>query len=104
MYAIIRTGGKQYRVSEGETVTVDRLDAEEGASVSLDEVLLLDRDGQVTVGAPTVAGASVAASVEAQIRADKVLVFKYKNKTRSRVKNGHRQPLTRLRITGITAG
>lgn len=104
MYAIIRTGGKQYRVSEGETVTVDRLDAEEGASVTLNEVLLLDRDGQVTVGAPTVAGASVAASVEAQIRADKVLVFKYKNKTRSRVKNGHRQPLTRLRITGITAG
>ena len=104
MYAIIRTGGKQYRVSEGETVTVDRLAAEEGASITLDEVLLLDRDGQVTVGAPTVAGVSVAASVEAQLRADKVLVYKYKNKTRSRVKNGHRQRLTRLRITGITAG
>jgi len=104
MYAIIRTGGKQYRVSEGDTVTVDRLDAEEGATVTLDDVLLVDRDGQVAVGSPTVAGASVAASVEAQVRADKVIIFKYKNKTRSRVKNGHRQPLTRLRITGITTG
>jgi large subunit ribosomal protein L21 len=104
MYAIIRTGGKQYRVREGDRIAAEHLDAEEGSDVTLDDVLLIDNDGTVSVGAPNVAGASVAARVTQHVRSDKVLVFKYKNKTRRRQLRGHRQPLTQLTITSITAG
>ena len=103
MYAIIRTGGKQYRVHEGEAILVERLDAEIGSAVNL-EVLLLERDGAVTVGAPTVAGASVTATVSGAERARKVISFKYKNKTRRRQTIGHRHHQTRLQITSITGG
>ncbi|RLT26365.1 MAG: 50S ribosomal protein L21 [Chloroflexi bacterium] len=103
MYAIIRTGGKQYRVHEGEAILVERLDAEIGSAVNL-EVLLVERDGAVTVGAPTVAGASVTATVSAAERARKVISFKYKNKTRRRQTIGHRHHQTRLQITSITGG
>jgi large subunit ribosomal protein L21 len=103
MYAIIRTGGKQYRVSEGDTIEVERLDAEAGAEVTLPEVLLVHGDGEPLVGAPLVEGAAVTARVDAQDRRAKVLVFKYKNKTRSRRLKGHRQPVTRLTITSIGA-
>jgi large subunit ribosomal protein L21 len=103
MYAIIRTGGKQYRVHEGEAILVERLDAEIGSTVDL-EVLLVERDGTVTVGAPTVAGASVAATVAAAERTRKVVSFKYKNKTRRRQTIGHRHHVTRLQITSITGG
>ena len=103
MYAIVRTGGKQYRVREGDEILVERLDAAEGADVSLD-VLLVERDGNIAVGAPTVAGAAVAATVAGHERARRVVAFKYKNKTRRRQTHGHRQNLTRLTITAITGG
>ena len=104
MYAIIRAGGKQYRVSEGTILDIDRLDAEAGDAVTLDEVLLVDRDGDVQVGSPLVAGASVSAEVQEQRRTRKVPVFRYKNKTRQRRLRGHRQQMTRLRVTAISAG
>jgi large subunit ribosomal protein L21 len=104
MYAIIRTGGKQFRVSEGDRIAVERLDADEGADVTLDDVLLVADGDDVAVGNPTIDGASVAARVEEHFRDRKVTVFKYKNKTRRRVLRGHRQQRTRLTITGITAG
>jgi large subunit ribosomal protein L21 len=103
MYAIIRTGGKQYRVREGDEILVERLDAEDGTDVAL-EVLLVERDGAVSVGTPTVDGASVAARVAGAERARKVTSFKYKNKTRRRQTIGHRHHQTRLQITSITGG
>jgi len=101
MYAIVRTGGKQYRVQEGRTVTVERLPAEEGEMVELGDVLLIADDGQVTIGAPTIEGARVVAQVEAHGRAKKIIVFKYKAKVRTRKKTGHRQAFTRLSVTEI---
>ena len=104
MYAIIRTGGKQFRVSAGDHIAVERLDAAEGAEITLDDVLLVGGDDGVAVGNPTIEGASVAARVDEHFRDRKVTVFKYKNKTRRRVLRGHRQHRTRLTITGITSG
>ncbi len=104
MYAIVRTGGKQYRVREGDRIAVERLDAAEGDDVTLDEVLLLGNDDATTVGSPLVEGASVSARVDEQFRDKKVRIFKYKNKTRQRTHRGHRQHRTRLLITGISAG
>jgi len=101
MYAIVRTGGKQYRVEEGRTVTVERLPAEEGAAVELDNVLLIEDGGQVTIGSPTIDGARVLTEVEAHGRAKKIIVFKYRAKVRTRKKTGHRQHFTRLAITEI---
>ena len=103
MYAIIRTGGKQDRVREGDEILVERLDAEEGSAVPVD-VLLVERDGSVSVGSPTVAGASVTATVAGHARARKVTSFKYKNKTRRRQTIGHRHHLTKLQISSITGG
>ncbi|MXZ45626.1 MAG: 50S ribosomal protein L21 [Chloroflexi bacterium] len=104
MYAIVRTGGKQFRVSEGDHIAVERLDAAEGDEVTLDDVLLVGGDDGVAVGSPTVEGASVAARVDEHYRDRKVTVYKYKNKTRRRVLRGHRQQRTRLTITGINSG
>jgi large subunit ribosomal protein L21 len=101
MYAIIRTGGKQHRVEAGRAVVVERLPAEEGATVQLDDVLLIADDGQVTIGTPTIEGARVLAEVEAHGRAKKIIVFKYKAKVRSRKKTGHRQSFTRLVVREI---
>lgn len=103
MFAIIRTGGKQYRVQEGDRINVELLDVAEGAEVTFDEVLLVGNDASTTVGAPTVSGASVTALVEAQTRGPKVTFFHFKNKTRRSRKKGHRQHETRVRITGISA-
>jgi large subunit ribosomal protein L21 len=103
MYAIIRTGGKQYRVREGDQIEVERLDADEGAEVTLPEVLLVHGDGDPDLGDPLVAGAVVKARVEAQARRPKVRIYNYKNKTRQRRLKGHRQPVTRLTITSIGA-
>lgn len=103
MFAIIRTGGKQYRVQEGDQINVELLDVAEGAEVTFDEVLLVGNDASTTVGAPTVSGASVTALVEAQTRGPKVTFFHFKNKTRQSRKKGHRQHETRVRITGISA-
>jgi large subunit ribosomal protein L21 len=101
MYAIIRTGGKQYRVHEGDRIDVERLEVEEGDEVTLDEVLLVQGDADTRVGSPTVDGASVTARVAEHGRGKKVFVFQYKNKTRSRTLKGHRQPYTKLEITSI---
>ena len=101
MYAIVRTGGKQYRVEEGRSVQVERLPGEEGAKLELSDVLLIADDGEVTVGAPTIEGARVLAQVEVQGRAKKIIVFKYKAKVRTRKKTGHRQSFTRLTIEEI---
>lgn len=103
MFAIIRTGGKQYRVHEGDHINVELLDAAEGAEVTFEDVLLVGTDASTTVGSPTVAGATVTARVEAQTRGPKVTFFDFKNKTRQSRKKGHRQHETRVVITGITA-
>ena len=103
MYAIISTGGKQYKVAEGDTVRVEKLNAGVGARIRFDHVLLVGGD-EVKVGTPHVDGASVTAEILAQDRAKKVLVFKMKRRKGYRVKTGHRQPFTEVRITGIEAG
>jgi large subunit ribosomal protein L21 len=102
MYAIIRTGGKQYRVSEGDTLRVEKLEGDVGAAISFGEVLLLGGD-KVSVGKPLVSGAKVAGTILAQERAKKVIVFKMRRRKNYRRKNGHRQQYTEIKITGITA-
>lgn len=102
MYAIIETGGKQYRVTEGTKLKVEKLGLEEGATVSFDKVLLVGEEGNVTVGVPYVSGAAVQAKVLANDKHKKVIVFKYKNKTNYRRFRGHRQPYTLVQIEGIS--
>ena len=104
VYAIVRSGGKQYRVQQGATIDVERLAAPEGGQIELPDVLLLDEDGRVTVGTPTVPGVKVFAEVVSHGRGPKVIVFKYKAKTRYRKKTGHRQAFTRLTIQRIQVG
>lgn len=101
MYAIIRTGGKQYRVSAGDILEVEKLGGNVGDSISLEEVLLVANEGSVQVGQPTVAGASVSAKITGQYRGNKIRVFKYRPKKRIRVRKGHRQYLTRLQIETV---
>jgi len=102
MYAIVESGGKQYRVRPGDTIAVERLASEPGETLDLDRVLLLGGDGSATsVGAPGVAGAVVRAEVVDHALGEKIIVFRYKSKVRYRRKTGHRQRLTRLRITDI---
>ncbi|MBX3028681.1 MAG: 50S ribosomal protein L21 [Chloroflexi bacterium] len=101
MYAVIETGGKQYRVELGSEIEVDRMDVEPGQTIDLDRVLLVADGDDAAVGRPVVEGASVSASVVRQTRGDKVVVFKYKPKARTRVKQGHRADLTVLRIADI---
>ena len=103
MYAIIRTGGKQYRVSAGETIYVERLSAEAGEKVTFGEVLFLSGDSGAKVGAPLVGGASVAGTVVEQGRDQKIRVFKYKKRKHYRRTRGHRQHFTAVRIETITA-
>jgi len=102
-YAIIETGGKQYRVSVGDRISVERLPAEESDEITIERVLLLGGDGDVKVGTPVVSGASVTAKIDDHFRGEKIHVFKYKPKKRYRRKIGHRQELTHLTITGINA-
>ena len=101
-YAIIQTGGKQYRVQEGDTIRVESLAEGDGENVELDDVLLVSKSGDVTLGSPSISGAKVEAEVVGNGRDKKVVVLKYKNKTRYRRRLGHRQPYTDLRITGIS--
>lgn len=98
MYAIVESGGKQYRVEEGATIEVDHLTDEIGKKVKLDTVLLLVDGEKTLVGNPTVKGASITASVIGHEKGEKVIIFKYKAKKRRRVKTGHRQPYTQLKI------
>ena len=103
MYAIIETGGKQYRVQEGDTLFVEKLEANEGDLVTIDSVLAVSKDGKLTVGTPVVEGAKVEAKVVEQGRGKKIIVFKYKPKKDYRRKQGHRQYYTKLVIEKINA-
>ena len=103
MYAVVKTGGKQYRVSEGDTILVEKLEGNPGDKIALNDVLLVAKENTVQLGRPQVTGASVAAEIVAQTKAPKIIVFKYKRRKKYRRKNGNRQPQTALRITGIDA-
>ena len=103
MYAIIKTGGKQYKVSEGDVITVEKLAQAEGEAVVFDQVLAVVNDGDVKVGKPVIEGAKVTAKVEAQGKERKILVFKYKAKSNYRRRQGHRQPFTKVVIEKIEA-
>ncbi|MBP7168043.1 MAG: 50S ribosomal protein L21 [Bacteroidia bacterium] len=103
MYAIVNIAGQQFKVQENTPVFVHRLEANEGDSVNFDQVLLVDNNGSVKVGAPTVAGASVSAKVLSHIKGDKVIVFKKKRRKGYRKLNGHRQQLTKIQIEKISA-
>jgi large subunit ribosomal protein L21 len=102
-YAVIRTGGKQYRVTPDAVLTVERLEAEPGATITFHDVLAVGTDGGLTIGAPTVPGAHVTATVVEQSRGDKVIIFKKRRRQNSRRKNGHRQHQTVLKISAIAA-
>ena len=103
MFAVIRTGGKQYRVTPNAVLKVEKLEAEAGSTVTFTDVLAVGRDGNLTIGSPIVAGASVTATVIAQDRLDTVIIFKKRRRQNSRRKNGHRQCVTVLRVSNITA-
>ena len=98
----MKTGGKQYRVRPGDELDVEKLPVEEGSYVEIGDILAVSRDGELTLGNPMVADASVLAQVRSQYKDTKILVFKYKRKVRYRRKKGHRQPYTRLYITSIS--
>ena len=100
-YAILKSGGKQYRVRPGDVIDVDKLPVEPGSSIELGNILAVSKDDGIVLGAPVVENASVLANVQDQIKDDKIIVFKYKRKVRYRVKRGHRQPYTRIAITAI---
>ena len=101
VFAIIETGGKQYKVNEGEIIFVEKLDVEVGATVEFDSVKALSKDGVLKVGTPNVEGAKVVATVVRQAKAKKIYVIKYKAKKNEKKKIGHRQPYTKLQITAI---
>jgi len=103
MYAVLETGGKQYRVSAGDTLEVERIPAEAGQSVRLDRVLLVNNDRKVSVGSPLVSGAAVTADVVEHIRGDKKVIWKMRRRKGYHKKQGHRQELTVLKIKEITA-
>jgi len=103
MYAVIETGGKQYKVSEGDTIFIEKLEAEEGAAVTFDKVLVVADGEDVKFGAPTVTGATVTANVVKNGKAKKIYVFKMKRKKNYRRKKGHRQPFTKVTIEKINA-
>ena len=101
MYAIVESGGKQYKAVPGATIEVDRLQLEEGAQIELDQVLLVANEEDVQVGTPVVSGASVKATVLKHTKGSKIIVFKYKAKNRYRRKQGHRQQYTLLQVDEI---
>jgi len=103
MYAVVKTGGKQYRVAKDDVIIVEKLSADAGTAVELDEVLILDNGKETVIGTPLVDGARVAATVLDQTRGDKIIVFKKKRRKDYKRKKGHRQDLTVLRITEILA-
>ena len=101
MYAIIETGGKQYRVQQGDTLFIEKLEANQGETVEFDKVLAVSKDGQLVLGTPVVGGAKVSATVIENGKAPKIIVFKYKSKKDYRKKQGHRQPYTKVKIEQI---
>ena len=104
MYAVIQTGGKQYRVSEGSTLKVEKIDAEEGASVELDKLLMVADGDDVKVGAPYIDGAKVTATVKSHGRGKKVQIIKFRRRKHHMKRQGHRQAFTEIEVTGINAG
>ncbi len=102
MYAVIETGGKQYRVQEGDVLFIEKLTATEGDQFVFDKVLAVSKEGELTTGNP-VSGASVSAKVLGQGKAKKIIIFKYKSKKAERKKQGHRQPYTKVQIEKINA-
>lgn len=104
MYAVIRTGGKQYRVEEGNTLRVEKVDGAEGDSIHFDNVLLVGDGADVTIGTPMVAGGKVTATVEEQGRSRKIDVIKFKRRKGYKRQHGHRQAFTKVRVTAISAG
>lgn len=103
MFAVIRTGGKQYRVAEDDVIRIEKLDAEAGSEVTFDQVLMVGGEGEAKIGAPLVDGASVTAELVEQMRDKKVIIFKKRRRQNSRRKNGHRQHLSIVRIKSISA-
>ncbi|MGM0421657.1 MAG: 50S ribosomal protein L21 [Pseudomonadota bacterium] len=103
MFAVLKTGGKQYRVAKGDVIRVEKLDAKDGDKVTLDEILMVGEAGKPSLGTPLVKGASVTAEVVAQARTPKIIVFKKKRRHNYRRKKGHRQDVTILRVTDIKA-
>lgn len=103
MYAIVEIAGQQFKVQKDQKVFVHRLASEAGSKVSFDKVLLIEKDGQVTLGAPAIDGAKITAEVIDHVKGDKVIIFKKKRRKGYAVKNGHRQQFTTLKITGIKA-
>ncbi|MFC5529274.1 50S ribosomal protein L21 [Cohnella yongneupensis] len=103
MYAIIETGGKQYKVQAGDVIFVEKLSANAGDSITFDRVLAVSNDKGLTTGAPLVSGASVTGKVEQQVKGEKIIVFKYKPKKNYKRKQGHRQPYTKVTIESIKA-
>ena len=103
MYAVIQTGGKQYRVQQGDVIFVEKINAQADEAVTFDEVLLVGNDGETKIGTPMVEGAKVEGKVLAQVKSKKIVVYKYKAKKNERKKQGHRQPYTKVEITAINA-
>ena len=101
-YAIVNAGGKQYRVEKGDTIRVESMSENLGDTVEFKDVRMVSRNGEVVLGSPSVKGAKVTTEVMGHGKNDKIVVFKYKSKTRYRVKNGHRQPYTDLKVTGVS--
>ncbi len=101
MYAVIKTGGKQYRVAEGDVLRVEKLPAEEGASIEIDQVLMVANGDDVKIGAPLIEGGKVTATVKSHGRGEKVKIVKFRRRKHSRKQMGHRQSYTELQITGI---
>lgn len=102
MYAVIKTGGKQYRVQQGDVIFVEKLNAQADETVSFD-ALLIGNDNETRIGTPVVEGANVEGKVLSQVKSAKIIVFKYKSKKNERKKQGHRQPYTKVEITAINA-
>ncbi|MGB0590773.1 MAG: 50S ribosomal protein L21 [Myxococcota bacterium] len=102
MYAVIRTGGKQYRVAQGDTLEIETISGEPGAAITFDDVLLVGDDGETRIGTPTVEGATVSGTIVNHGKGRKVIVFKFRRRKNYKRKNGHRQNFTRVRIDGIT--
>ncbi|MGB0848111.1 MAG: 50S ribosomal protein L21 [Thiolinea sp.] len=103
MYAVIATGGKQYRVAQGDVIQVEKLDAEEGASIDFDNVLMVGEGEDVKIGAPYVEGSKVTATVTSQMRGEKIEIMKFRRRKHHQKKTGHRQYLTQIEINEITA-
>ncbi|MCX6760195.1 MAG: 50S ribosomal protein L21 [Candidatus Nealsonbacteria bacterium] len=101
MLAIIKTGGKQYLVEPGKKIRIEKIEGKDGKEISFKEVLILEKGNKLEIGEPKVSGASVTAKILSQKKAEKVIVFRYKSKTRRRIKKGHRQPFTEVEIKGI---